>query len=196
ICIPLAFYYQETNIFLNELKVPRAAGKMTFGQMSETIFLFAMPWFFSRLGVKYMLLVGMAAWALRYVLFGFGNADTAMWMLYTGIILHGVCYDFFFVTGQIYTDERAGARIRSSAQGMITLATYGVGMLIGFWFAGVIAEKYATAGGGHNWKSIWMVPAIIAFAILVLFAVFFKSPRKRAVTEAEAEKGLAQTPIT
>jgi nucleoside transporter len=195
ICIPLAFYYQETNIFLNELNVKGAAGKMTFGQMSETIFLFAMPWFFSRLGVKKMLLVGMAAWALRYFLFGFGNADAGMWMLYLGIILHGVCYDFFFVTGQIYTDERAGARIRSSAQGMITLATYGVGMLIGFWVAGVIAEKYATSGG-HDWKSIWMVPAVIAFIILVLFALLFKPSKKAAITEAEAEKGLAASPLT
>ena len=193
ICIPLAFYYQETNIFLNELKVSSAAGKMTFGQMSEMIFLFAMPWFFSRLGVKKMLLVGMAAWALRYLLFGFGDADAGMWMLYLGIILHGVCYDFFFVTGQIYTDERAGERIRSSAQGMITLATYGVGMLIGFWIAGLVAEKYATADG-HNWKNVWMIPAIIAFVILVLFAALFKQPRKRNITEAEAEKSLTEIP--
>jgi nucleoside transporter len=196
ICIPLAFYYQETNIFLNELKVPRAAGKMTLGQISEMGFLFAMPWFFRRLGVKKMMLAGMAAWALRYLLFGFGNADTGMWMLYLGIILHGVCYDFFFVTGQIYTDERAGERIRSSAQGMITLATYGVGMLIGFWIAGIVADKYALSKDVHNWKNIWMIPAIIAFAILILFALLFKDQRRTNITEAEAEKGLAQTPIT
>ncbi|MGN6402468.1 MAG: nucleoside permease [Flavisolibacter sp.] len=195
ICIPLAFYYQETNIFLNELNVKGAAGKMTFGQMSEMLFLFAMPWFFRRLGVKMMLLVGMAAWALRYFLFGFGDAEAGMWMLYIGIILHGVCYDFFFVTGQIYTDERAGERIRSSAQGMITLATYGVGMLIGFWVAGLIAEKYVTPGG-HNWKSIWMVPAVIAVIILILFALLFKPTKKTAITEAEAEKGLAATSLT
>jgi nucleoside transporter len=196
ICIPLAFYYQETNIFLNELNVKGAAGKMAFGQMSEMLFLFAMPWFFIRLGVKKMLLVGMAAWALRYFLFGFGDAGTGMWMLYLGIILHGVCYDFFFVTGQIYTDERAGERIRSSAQGMITLATYGVGMLIGFWVAGLVAEKYATPGGGHDWKNIWMVPAVIAFIILILFALLFRPAKKQSITEAEAEKGLAATPLT
>ena len=196
ICVPLAFYYQETNIFLNELKVKGAAGKMAFGQMSETLFLFAMPWFFSRLGVKKMLLVGMAAWAIRYVCFGFGNVDAGMWMLYLGIILHGVCYDFFFVTGQIYTDERAGERIRSSAQGMITLATYGVGMLIGFWVAGVVADKYATPDGGHNWKSIWMIPAVIAFVILLLFLLLFRQPKKHAITEAEVDKGLAASPIT
>jgi len=194
ICIPLAFYYQETNIFLNELKVPSAAGKMSLGQMSEMLFLFAMPWLFGKIGVKKMLLLGMAAWALRYLLFGFGDADAGMWMLYLGIILHGVCYDFFFVTGQIYTDERAGERIRSSAQGMITLATYGVGMLIGFWVAGLITEKYAISNDTHNWKNIWMIPAIIAFVILILFAVLFKQPQKRNITEAEAEKSLAETP--
>jgi nucleoside transporter len=195
ICIPLAFYYQQTNLFLNESGVEGAAGKMTFGQISEVVFLFLMPWFFVRLGVKNMLLVGMAAWALRYLLFAFGDTDTGMWMLYTGIILHGICYDFFFVTGQIYTDERAGDRIRSSAQGMITLATYGVGMLIGFWFAGIIAERYSTADG-HDWKNIWMIPAVISFVILLLFALLFKQPRKREIAEGEAEKGLAQTPIT
>jgi MFS family permease len=141
-----------------------------------------------------MLLVGMAAWALRYLLFGFGDADAGMWMLYLGIILHGVCYDFFFVTGQIYTDERAGERIRSSAQGMITLATYGVGMLIGFWIAGIVADKYAVSKDVHNWKNIWMIPAIIAFVILVLFAALFKQPRKRNITEAEAEKSLTEIP--
>lgn len=194
ICIPLAFYYQETNIFLNELKVPSAAGKMSMGQMSEMLFLFAMPWLFSKIGVKKMLLLGMAAWALRYFLFGFGDADAGMWMLYLGIVLHGVCYDFFFVTGQIYTDERAGERIRSSAQGMITLATYGVGMLIGFWVAGVVTEKYAISNDVHNWKNIWMIPAVIAFVILLLFALFFKQPAKRNITEAKAEKSLAETP--
>jgi nucleoside transporter len=197
ICIPLAFYYQNAEPFLKDsLKVKNAAGQMSIGQMSEMLFLFAMPWFFSRLGVKKMLLVGMAAWAVRYFLFGYGDTGSGMWMLYLGIILHGVCYDFFFVTGQIYTDERAGERIRSSAQGMITLATYGIGMLIGFWIAGLVAEKYSLPGGGHDWKSIWMVPAIIAFAILVLFALFFKPVKKKVITESEAEKGLAATPLT
>lgn len=196
ICIPLAFYYQETNIFLNEIKVPSAAGKMSLGQMSEMLFLFAMPWLFSRIGVKKMLLLGMAAWAIRYFCFGFGDANAGMWMLYLGIILHGVCYDFFFVTGQIYTDERAGERIRSSAQGMITLATYGVGMLIGFWIAGMVAEKYALNNNVHNWKNIWMIPAVIALVILALFALFFKQPSKKSITEAEAEKGLAETRLT
>jgi len=150
ICIPLAFYYQETNIFLNEVGVQNAAGKMTMGQMSEAIFLFLMPLFFMRLGVKKMLLIGMLAWVIRYLCFGFGDINTGMWVLIAGIILHGICYDFFFVTGQIYTDQRAGSRIRSSAQGMITLATYGVGMLIGFWFAGLIDSKYEIKDGAKH----------------------------------------------
>jgi nucleoside transporter len=178
ICIPLAFYYQETNMFLNELGVENAASKMTMGQMSETIFLFLMPFFFLRLGVKKMLLIGMAAWVIRYFLFSYGNTGSGLWMLYAGIILHGICYDFFFVTGQIYTDQLAGEKIRSSAQGMITLATYGVGMLIGFWFAGYVADHYKTAAG-HDWSSVWMVPALIAAAILGLFALQFKDPVKK-----------------
>lgn len=179
ICIPLAFYYQETNIFLNEVHVDKAAAKMSIGQMSETFFLFLMPLFFVRLGVKKMLLIGMIAWALRYVFFAYGNAESSMWMLYIGIALHGVCYDFFFVTGQIYTDQRAGEHIRSSAQGMITLATYGIGMYIGFWFAGFIADKYMLPDGTHDWQTIWIIPGVIAGAILVLFFLFFKDPKKQ-----------------
>lgn len=185
ICIPLAFYYQETNIFLNELKVKGAAGKMSMGQMSEMIFMFLMPLFFARFGVKKMLLFGMAAWVIRYLFFGFGDTGNGIWLLYAGIILHGICYDFFFVTGQIYTDERAGPRIRSSAQGMITLATYGVGMLIGFWFAGWIAEHFKTADG-HQWKNIWLVPAGVAAFVLLLFLVFFKDPKKQIAREKQS----------
>lgn len=177
ICIPLAFYYQETNKFLNEINVKGAAGKMSMGQMSEMIFMFLMPWFFARLGVKKMLLFAMAAWILRYLLFGFGDAGSGIWLLYGGIILHGICYDFFFVTGQIYTDERAGEKIRAAAQGMITLATYGVGMLIGFWVAGQVSEHYKTATG-HDWRSIWMVPAAIAAVVLLIFALLFRDPKK------------------
>jgi nucleoside transporter len=178
ICIPLAFYYQETNKFLNEIKMNGAAAKMSMGQMSEMIFMVLIPWFFRKLGVKKMLLLGMGAWVIRYLLFGFGDTGSGVWLLYIGIILHGICYDFFFVTGQIYTDARAGERIRSSAQGMITLATYGVGMLIGFWFAGLISEHFKTADG-HEWKHIWMVPAGVAAAVLLLFTFFFKDPKKQ-----------------
>lgn len=182
ICIPLAFYYQQTNIFLNEIGVTKAAGKMTMGQMSEAIFLFLMPFFFIRLGVKKMLLIGMLAWVIRYLCFGFGDAGNGIWLLYTGIILHGICYDFFFVSGQIYTDQKAGEKIRSSAQGMITLATYGLGMLIGFWIAGLIADHYKTADG-HDWKKIWMIPAGIAAVILLFFAAFFKDSKKEEITK-------------
>jgi MFS family permease len=178
ICIPLAFYYGLANNFLTEAGMTNPAGKMTMGQIAETVFLFVMPWFFARFNIKKMLLFGMIAWVLRYILFGFGDINTSTWMLYGGIILHGICYDFFFVTGQIYTDNKAGEKIRSSAQGMITLATYGLGMLVGFWLAGKIAGNYALtdAAGktiGHAWKNIWLIPAGIAAAITLLFALFF-----------------------
>jgi nucleoside transporter len=178
ICIPLAFYYQNAEAFIKEaMHINNAAAQMSLGQMSELFFMFLMPFFFSRYGVKKMLLFGMLAWVIRYVFFGFGNGESNVWMLYGGIVLHGICYDFFFVTGQIYTDEKAGERIRSSAQGMITLATYGVGMLIGFWVAGQIAESFKT-GEGFNWRNIWLIPAGIAAAVLLLFTLLFKDNKK------------------
>ena len=186
ICIPLAFYYQEANLFLNEIKLENAAGKMTLGQVSEIVFMILIPFFFRRFGIKYMLLIGMLAWALRYFLFGFGNAtDATVSFLYLGILLHGVCYDFFFVTGQIYTNKAAHEGIRSSAQGLITLATYGIGMLIGFWVAGLVTEYYKTPDS-HDWRSIWMVPALISIAVSVLFLIFFKDNSKSTVSEQPA----------
>jgi MFS family permease len=137
----------------------------------------------------------MAAWATRYLFFGFGDTGSGMWMLYAGIILHGVCYDFFFVTGQIYTNDKAGDKFRASAQGMITLATYGVGMLIGFWVAGLVAEKYSLTNG-HDWKNIWMIPAAISLVVFVLYAVFFRDEKQKSISRSEAEKGLAATPVT
>jgi nucleoside transporter len=174
LCIPLQFYYAFTNPFLNEVGMQEAAAKMTMGQMSEIVFMILMPWFLVRLGVKRMLLIGMATWTLRYLLFAFGNADAAIWMLYLGIIVHGVCYDFFFVTGQIYVDQRADIRIRSAAQGFIALITLGAGQLIGSWLSGVIVQTYTLPGGGHDWKSVWIVPAAGAFGVLILFAALFK----------------------
>lgn len=175
VCIPLSFYYGFTNLFLNELDVTNAAGKMTFGQMSEIFFMLVMPFFFRRLGVKYMLVVGILAWATRYFLFAFGNNDSAVWMLLIGIILHGVCYDFFFVTGQIYVDKKASDDIRSKAQGLITFATLGVGMFIGTWLSGKVVEKYATADAAipHDWKSIWVVPAVLSLVLLAAFWALF-----------------------
>jgi nucleoside transporter len=177
ICVPLAFYYNFTNPFLNEVGMERAAAKMTLGQASEVLFLLLMPYFFVRLGVKKMLLVGMIAWALRYVFFAFGDTGANTWMLITGIVLHGICYDFFFVTGQIYTDARAGERFKSSAQGLITLATYGAGMFIGALISGYIVDAYIL-GEGHDWQTIWLIPAGIAAVILVAFALAFREPKE------------------
>ena len=174
VCIPLQFYYAFANPFLNELNVSNAAGKMTLGQMSEIGFMLVMPWFFRRLGVKYMLLVGMAAWTTRYLLFAYGNADAAVWMLYGGILLHGICYDFFFVTGQIYVDRRAPADLRAAAQGLIAFVTLGVGMFIGSWASGRVVDAFRVTGG-HAWDRIWLVPAAGAAAVLVLFALLFRS---------------------
>jgi nucleoside transporter len=186
ICIPLQFYYAFTNPFLNEIGVQNAAGKMTLGQMSEIGFMLVMPWFFVRLGVKYMLLIGMAAWTSRYLLFAHGDTGAFMWMLYIGILLHGVCYDFFFVTGQIYVDRRAPGDLRAAAQGFIAFVTLGVGMLIGSWLSGKVVDLYAVAGprgATHLWDRIWLVPATGAGIVLLLFAFFF---RDRAEASAEA----------
>jgi nucleoside transporter len=175
VCIPLQFYYAFANLFLNELQVSNAAGKMTLGQMSEIGFMLVMPWFFRRLGVKYMLVVGMAAWTMRYVLFAYGNAGSMVWMLYAGILLHGICYDFFFVTGQIYVDRKAPADLRAAAQGLIAFVTLGVGMFIGSWASGRVVDAFSVSGG-HAWDHIWLVPAAGAAAVLVLFALLFRSP--------------------
>ena len=177
ISIPLAFYYSFTNPFLNEMGMENAAGKMTLGQASEIIFMLLMPFFFVRLGVKKMILLGMLAWVARYLLFAFGNNDELVFMFYLGILLHGVCYDFFFVTGQIYVDNTAPRDIRASAQGFITLITYGVGMLIGSWSSGWVVDQYTLSEGGHIWKSIWMIPAFLAVGIAVLFMAFFREPK-------------------
>lgn len=174
ICIPLAFYYQNANQFLTEVNVANATGKQTIGQMSEVLFMLLIPVFLHRFGMKTTLLLGMLAWALRYVLFAFGNAHELGYMLLLGIALHGVCYDFFFVSGQIYTDSKAGAQHKSAAQGLITLATYGVGMLIGFWAAGRIDDVYFS-GGVHDWKAIWLYPAGFAALVFALFALTFRN---------------------
>lgn len=176
ICIPLAFYYNFTNQFMNEIGVEKAASKMALGQASEVIFMLLLPFFYLRLGLKKTILLGMASWALRYVLFAYGNADSNVWMIYIGILLHGICYDFFFVTGQIYTDAKAGEKFKSAAQGLITLATYGVGMLIGAQISGVVVDKFITEGS-HDWRQIWMYPAVFALVVLILFTVFFKNEK-------------------
>lgn len=180
VCIPLSFYYGFANPFLNEVGMKQAASKMILGQFSEGVFILAIPFMFNRIGVKNMLLLGMVAWILRYICFAHGNTGANEWMLYAGIILHGVCYDFFFVTGYMYTEKKAGPQIKNAAQGLFTVATYGVGMFIGTWFSGVIVDKYAITAEQHNWTNIWYVPAAIAAAVLVYFLVFFKERKQAA----------------
>lgn len=177
ICIPLAFYYQNANPFLAEIGVDNPTGKMTIGQISEVLFMLLLPVFFKKYGFKRTLLFGMLAWVIRYALFAFGNAGELSFMLLIGIALHGICYDFFFVSGQIYTDSKAGEKIKSAAQGLITLATYGVGMLIGFWVAGKISDKYLIAENTHSWQEIWLFPAIFAVLVFVIFTIFFKNEK-------------------
>lgn len=176
ICIPLAFYYQNANQFLTEIHVADATGKQTLGQVSEVGFMLLIPFCLVRLGVKATLLVGMAAWALRYVLFALGNASGLLWMLLVGIALHGICYDFFFVSGQIFTDAKAGTHHKAAAQGLITMATYGVGMLIGFSAAGFIADAHVEAGV-HDWRTIWLYPSGFAALVFAAFALLFKNER-------------------
>ncbi|PIB28588.1 nucleoside permease [Maribacter sp. 4G9] len=177
ICIPLAFYYQNANPFLVEVGMESPTGKMTLGQLSEILFLLLLPYFFSRFGFKKTIMVAMLAWFVRYLLFAYGDVGELEFMLLIGIALHGICYDFFFVSGQIYTDSKAGPKYKSSAQGLITLATYGVGMLIGFWIAGEISNNYLLSDGKHIWDSIWLYPAGFALVVSILFALLFKTEK-------------------
>lgn len=195
VCIPLSFYYQDANLFLNELGMENAAGKMILGQVSEAVFILAIPFLFYSIGVKKMLLLGMGAWILRYFAFAFGDTGANLWMLFAGIVLHGVCYDFFFVTGYMYTEKKAGEQIKNAAQGLFTFATYGLGMFIGTWFAGIIGAKYTidqinpfTGKAGHDWKQIWFVPVYIAVAVLILFLIFFREKKDIQVATSLEEK--------
>ncbi|GAA0913484.1 nucleoside permease [Luteibacter anthropi] len=186
ICIPLQFYYAFTNLFLNEVGVVNAAGKMTGGQMSEILCMLLIPWFFRRLGVKYMLAVGMLAWVIRYAMFAFGNPGELMWMLWLGIILHGICFDFFFVVGQIYIDREAPFALRAATQGLITFLTYGLGMFVGSWLSGVAVDTYSRTNAQgvttHDWYAIWMIAGACAAVVLVLFVLLFKD-RKATASE-------------
>lgn len=177
ICIPLAFYYQNLSPFLTESGVENSTAWASAGQISEVLFMLLLPFFFKKYGFKKTILLGMLAWGIRYLLFAYGNAGELFFMIITGIVLHGICYDFFFVSGQIYTDSKAGEKIKSAAQGLITLATYGVGMLIGFYVAGKITDANVIAEGGHAWSSVWIFPALFAAGVFVLFALFFKNEK-------------------
>ena len=193
ICIPLAAYYNFTQLFLGAAGVENIAATQTLGQVSETLFMVLIPFFFARLGVKWMLLAGMGAWVLRYALFAVAAPDAVFWMIALGILLHGICYDFFFVTGQIYVDKKSTAGIRGQAQGFFVLVTYGVGMLIGAQVAGNVYNRFldgATALTLQQWQSFWWIPAAFAAVVMVIFGILFDdrvTDRERvAVTDANA----------
>lgn len=194
ICIPLSFYYAWANSSLTDgyIRAFPAAdpnsfnieNKMSLGQASEVIFMLLLPLAFRQLGVKKILIIGLVAWIIRFLFFGYGTADTSAWMLYAAILLHGVCYDFFFVTGMIYTDLKAGDKIKSQAQGLISIATYGIGMFIGSVIAGKVKDLYSAGKPVvTNWTNVWLVPAGIAAVVLILFFLFFRDNGKTSTSK-------------
>lgn len=186
ICIPLQAYYAYAATFVTDAGFTSAAGAMIWGQISEIAFMLVIPVLFVRLGVKWMLAIGMACWVLRYALFAVGAPDGVFWMLMLGILLHGICYDFFFVTGQIYTDKKAPPAMRAQAQGFLVVLTQGIGMYVGAKVnAGVFAAKVDASGAEalSQWPSFWWFPAIFAGVILILFLILFHDRVKTGVDE-------------
>jgi nucleoside transporter len=198
ICIPLSFYYAMGNPSITDAyksafidanpgkPLPQTfyvENKMSLGQASEVFFMLLLPFAYRRLGIKWILIMAIVSWIIRFLCFGYGNATSDEWMLYLGILLHGICFDFFFVSGMIYSDQKAGERIKSQAQGLISLATYGVGMYIGSVVAGYVQKMYTTGTGDNaitNWANVWLVPAGIAAVVLLLFLLLFNEKKKLA----------------
>lgn len=195
ICIRLQFYYAFTNLFLNESGVHNAASQMTGGQLSELGCMLLISWFFRRLGVKYMLIAGICAWLFRYIMFAYGNAGPHIWMLWLGILLHGSCYDFFFVTGQIYIDRKASPSLRAAAQGLITFLTYGARMLIGSWLSRAVIQHFTLGEGQHNWRAIWIFSACASAFALALFALSFRDTERESLTSTEPAMLPAEAPF-
>ena len=199
IFFPAMFYWQFCNVYLNEIGMGQVQFKQSIGQMAEVIFLFLMPWFFARIGVKKMLLIGMLAWMARFICFGFGNLGPLVLLLYMGLALHGVCFDFFFVTGQLYTDKKAPKEIQAQAQGLISLITFGLGWLVGVLAAGKIMDMYTVTRvvegvekHMHQWRSIWMYPICMTVVVTVFFAIFFKD---QAVVGREDDQTAAEQAV-
>ena len=177
ICVPLSFYFTWGGVFMKELSIENVAAKMTLGQVSDVVFLALLPAILLRIGVKGILMLGIGAWAVRFGLFAmFSQSPSALWMLYTGILVHGMCYDFIFVMGRMYVDKRASEDIRGAAQGLHAIVTLGAGMFVGSWLAGIVAQHY-TQGTTHNWQAIWLIPAAMAVVMLVVFGLFFQEDR-------------------
>jgi nucleoside transporter len=188
-CIPLTFYFSFTNAYLNEAGFENAAGKMTLGQMSEVGMMLLMPFLYKRISLKAILLYGLLAWSVRYLFLAFGNVNELSILFYLAILLHGICYDFFFMTGQLYTDQEAPPHLRGAAQGFILFLTYGVGMFLGSLLSGVTVDAFTTYEGGNairDWKSFWITSATGAFVIFLLVALVFKSKGKIQAQKANA----------
>jgi nucleoside transporter len=175
ICVPLSFYFTWTGAFLSEMNVADYASKMTLGQLSEVGFLLLLPILLPILGAKRIMILGMAAWAVRFALFAyFHEQPNATWMVLGGILLHGMCYDFIFVMGRMYVDKAAGDSLRASAQGLHAVFTLGAGMFVGSWLSGVVAQSYTNAQNVHDWKAIWLVPAIMSALLIPIFLALFR----------------------
>jgi len=186
ICVPLYFYFVMMSIYLTELQWSGLAGKMTLAQVSDVIFLFLLPMMLRRLGYKKTIFLGILAWVARYFLLaGSVNAPSIQTLLIFGaILLHGVCYDFLFIAGQLYVDAEANERIRGACQGFIAFILWGIGSFVGTLLAGKVLGMHTVTGLGgviqHNWQPIWLTPAFGAVGVLILFVIFFREPKTSA----------------